>query len=34
MYTIRSPKDRPDDKSKDQYCGWYKLPSPGELNPA
>jgi len=33
VYTIRSPKARPDDKPKNEYWEWEKLPPLGELNP-
>ena len=33
VYTIRSPKPRPDDKPKNEYWEWEKLPALGEMNP-
>lgn len=33
VYTIRSPKGRPDDKSKKEFWEWEKLPELGEANP-
>jgi len=33
VFTIRSAKGRPDDKSKNEYWEWEKLPALGEMNP-
>jgi hypothetical protein len=33
VFTIRSPKERPDDKAKNEYWEWEKLPALGEMNP-
>ena len=33
VFTIRSPKGRPDDKPKNEYWEWEKLPALGEENP-
>jgi putative SOS response-associated peptidase YedK len=33
VYTIRSPKARPDDKPKSEYWEWEKLPELGTANP-
>lgn len=33
VFTIRSPKGRPDDKPKNDYWEWEKLPALGEANP-
>ena len=33
VYTIRSPKGRPDDKPKNEYWEWEKLPQLGTANP-
>jgi putative SOS response-associated peptidase YedK len=33
VYTIRSPKTRPDSKLKYEYWEWEKLPALGEMNP-
>lgn len=33
VFTIRSPKERPDGKSKNQVWEWEKLPPLGEANP-
>ena len=33
VYTIRSPKGRPDDRAKNEYWEWEKLPALGEANP-
>ena len=33
VYTIRSPKLRPDNKLKHEYWEWEKLPALGEMNP-
>jgi putative SOS response-associated peptidase YedK len=33
VYTIRSPKGRPDDKAKNEYWEWEKLPALGEMEP-
>ena len=33
VFTIRSPKSRPDDKPKFEYWEWEKLPALGEMNP-
>ena len=33
VFTIRTSKERPDNKSKDQYWEWDKLPKLGEQNP-
>jgi putative SOS response-associated peptidase YedK len=33
VYTIRSAKGRPDDKAKNEYWEWEKLPTLGEGNP-
>jgi putative SOS response-associated peptidase YedK len=33
VFTIRSPKARPDDKAKSEYWEWEKLPALGEANP-
>ena len=33
VYTIRSPKGRPDDKAKNEYWEWEKLPALGEMQP-
>jgi len=33
VYTIRTPKQRPDGKSKSAYYEWDKLPNLGEMNP-
>jgi len=33
VFTIRSSKTRPDNKSKNEYWEWEKLPELGELNP-
>ena len=33
VYTIRSPKPRPDSKMKNEYWEWDKLPTLGEMNP-
>jgi putative SOS response-associated peptidase YedK len=34
VFTIRSAKLRPDDKAKNEYWEWEKLPALGEMNPA
>ncbi|HLA58645.1 MAG TPA: SOS response-associated peptidase family protein, partial [Puia sp.] len=33
VFTIRSAKPRPDDKLKNEYWEWEKLPALGEMNP-
>ena len=33
IFTIRSPKERPDGKPKNEYWEWEKLPALGEANP-
>jgi putative SOS response-associated peptidase YedK len=33
VFTIRSPKPRPDAKLKNEYWEWEKLPALGEMNP-
>ncbi|OIR07664.1 putative SOS response-associated peptidase YedK [mine drainage metagenome] len=33
VYTIRSAKERPDNKLKNEYYEWDKLPALGEMNP-
>jgi putative SOS response-associated peptidase YedK len=33
VFTIRTPKERPDLKPKDEFWEWDKLPALGELNP-
>jgi putative SOS response-associated peptidase YedK len=33
VYTIRSPKDRPDGMKKNKFWEWEKLPALGEANP-
>ena len=33
VYTIRSPKERPDNKLKNEFYEWDKLPALGEMNP-
>ncbi|RYY57218.1 MAG: SOS response-associated peptidase [Chitinophagaceae bacterium] len=33
VFTIRSAKQRPDNKAKNEYWEWEKLPALGELNP-
>ena len=33
VFTIRSPKLRPDNKMKHEYWDWEKLPALGEMNP-
>ncbi|MEO6315951.1 MAG: SOS response-associated peptidase family protein [Chitinophagaceae bacterium] len=33
VFTIRSPKTRPDEKPKNEYWEWEKLPALGEMNP-
>ena len=33
VYTIRSPKERPDNKLKNEFYEWDKLPVLGEMNP-
>lgn len=33
VYTIRSPKSRPDDKPKNEFYEWENLPVLGEMNP-
>jgi hypothetical protein len=33
VYTIRSAKDRPDGKAKNEYWEWEKLPEPGAADP-
>ena len=33
VFTIRSPKSRPDDKPKNEYWEWEKLPELGTANP-
>ncbi len=33
VYTIRSAKERPDQKPKNEYYEWDKLPALGEMNP-
>lgn len=33
VFTIRSPKLRPDDKAKNELYDWDKLPALGEMNP-
>ncbi|HEY4151604.1 MAG TPA: SOS response-associated peptidase family protein [Chitinophagaceae bacterium] len=33
VFTIRSPKARPDGKPKNEYWEWEKLPEPGTANP-
>ena len=33
VFTIRSPKGRPDDKSKMEPCEWEQLQALGKLNP-
>jgi putative SOS response-associated peptidase YedK len=33
VFTIRSPKERPDGKPKNEYWEWEKLPALGEANP-
>lgn len=33
VFTIRSPKERPDGKPKSEYWEWEKLPALGEANP-
>ena len=33
VFTIRSPKPRPDNKLKHEFWEWEKLPALGEMNP-
>ncbi|MEO6549677.1 MAG: SOS response-associated peptidase family protein [Ferruginibacter sp.] len=33
VYTIRTPKARPDEKPKNEFYEWEKLPALGEMNP-
>lgn len=33
VFTIRTPKERPDGKPKDAYWEWENLPQLGEMNP-
>jgi putative SOS response-associated peptidase YedK len=33
VFTIRSPKARPDDRPKNEYWEWEKLPALGEMSP-
>ena len=33
VYTIRSSKERPDGKPKNEFYEWEKLPALGEMNP-
>lgn len=33
VFTIRSPKPRPDNKMKNEFWEWEKLPALGEMNP-
>ena len=33
VYTIRSAKERPDGKAKNEYWEWEKLPEPGTGDP-